>query len=97
MTIKMRTIELVPRPLEAVRFEGNQNEREEIRQWLQDRTVGGTVVLSDEAVYIEGPSGTEKVEVGEWVLFDIVDRWLTSATDGAIRAFYRDIEFTPDS
>ena len=46
-------------------------------------------VISEDALYIMGVSGTEKVEVGEWVLFDITDHAFTSATDGAVEAFYR--------
>jgi hypothetical protein len=90
MVLDIRRIELVPRPLEAVRFIGSDNERRDIYQWVADRTPDGKVVLSSDALYILGVSGTEKVEVGEWVLFDITDKHFRSATDGAIRAFYRD-------
>jgi hypothetical protein len=89
MALDIRRIELVPRPLEAVRFQGNDNQRRDILQWVQDKTPQGRVVLSSEALYIMGVQGTEKVEVGEWVLFDVTGRAFTSATDGAVAAFYR--------
>jgi hypothetical protein len=87
----IRRIELVPRPLEAVRFTGSDNERRDILTWVQDRTPEGKAVLSQDSLYIMGVSGTEKVEVGEWVLFDLTGQQFTSATDGAIAAFYRDV------
>jgi hypothetical protein len=93
VSLTIRRIELVPRTLEAVRFEGNDNERRDIQQWVQDRTPEGNVVLSHESLYIIGVNGTEKVELGEWVLFDITDKQFRSAADGAIRAFYRDVDF----
>lgn len=92
----IRRIELVPRTLEAVRFEGNDNERRDIQQWVQDRTPEGTVILSHEALYLIGVSGTEKVELGEWILFDVTDRQFVSATDGAVAAFYRDVAEASD-
>lgn len=86
----IRTIELVPRPLEAVRL--TEEDASAIRQWVQDRTGAGMVVLApDRSLYIQGVSGTEKVELGEWILYDLTDDVFTSATDGAIRAFYREV------
>jgi hypothetical protein len=90
--MEIRVIELVPRSLEAVRF--TEADARDIRQWVQDRTERGTVVLSsqgDPSLYIHGYEGVEKVEVGEWILFDITDRQFRSASDGAINAFYRDV------
>lgn len=87
----IRNIELVPRPLQAVRL--TEQDAHDIRQWVQDRTPSGTVVLApDRSLYIHGVDGTEKVEVGEWILFDLTDQVFTSATEGAIRAFYRDLD-----
>lgn len=94
--MKIRTIELVPRILHAVQYTGNANERHDILTWVSDRTRDGQAVASDEALYIQGVNGTEKVEVGEWILFDLTDQVFTSATDGAIRAFYRDVD-VPES
>jgi hypothetical protein len=91
--VNIRYIELVPRTLEAIKFEGNDNERRDIRQYVQDRTPEGNVVMSHESLYIIGVSGTEKVELGEWILFDVTDQNFRSATDGAILAFYRDVDF----
>jgi hypothetical protein len=75
MALRIRTIELIPRNLEAVRFRGDAQEREAIRQWVQDRTPEGTVVLSKDSFYIHAVSGVEKVEEGQWILFDTVDRF----------------------
>jgi hypothetical protein len=89
----VRTVELVPRALEAVQFAGDNANKRDIFQWVQDRTPQGKAVLSQDldALYIQAVRGVEKVEEGEWILFDLTDGFLTSATDGAIAAFYRDV------
>lgn len=93
--MKIKTVELIVRPVKAVQFTGEPNETEDLRNWIQDKLSFQQVTATNERLYLPSVGGMEILVVGDWVLFDEQDRVFRGATDDAIKAYYREIPEAP--
>lgn len=85
----IRTLELIPRPVQAVQFTGDNAEW--LRQWIQDKLSFQNVVATETRLYLPSVGGVEVLQPGEWVFYDPKDGAFRGATDEAVQNFYVDV------
>lgn len=87
-------IHLIPKPLEAVQY--TEQDREAIRQWVQDHSTFTEIVLDRDngRLYLPTERGAsmEIVEYGEWILRDPDSNDFVSATHEAVSEHYETVE-----
>lgn len=88
--VEIKTLELIARPVKAVQFTGAN--REEVRQWIQDRLSFQNVTATEDRLYLPSVGGMEVLEPGDWVFYDEKENTFKGATDEAVRAHYRVLE-----
>lgn len=84
----IRTLELIPRPIEAAQFTGDN--AEELRQWVQDRLAFQNVVATADRFYLPAVGGVDVLEPGDWIFFSPEDNSFRGATDEAVKTHYID-------
>jgi len=86
--VDIRTLELIPRPIEAARFTGDN--AEELKQWVQGKLAFQNVVATADRFYLPSVGGVDVLEVGDWIFYDSADNSFRGATDEAVSTHYID-------
>lgn len=84
----IRTLELIPRPVEAAQFTGDNYL--ELRDWVQGKLAFQQVVATPEKLYLPAVGGVDILEPGDWAFYDPQDNVFRGATDEAVKSHYVD-------
>jgi hypothetical protein len=88
--MELKTLELISRPIQAVQFTGHN--REDLRQWVQDKLAFQSVTATEDRFYLPSVGGMEVLEVGDWIFYDREDNAFKGATDEAVKAHYKEVK-----
>lgn len=84
----IRTLELIARPVQAVRFTGDN--AEELKQWVQNKLAFQQIVANESKFYLPSVGGVDILEPGDWIFYDENDNIFRGATDEAVKSHYID-------